>query len=191
MKRPTDLIAAFTVSIALHGIAAVCLGNMFSLMNGGIVPLFKEGESAVKLSLVSLRHEDIREPVKGPEQKLPAAVEIAERENRLSDESPSDNDADLLDKGVETSSPLDNIQIKHRARYPFGARLRGEEGLVMVRVEINTAGRAEKVDVTGSSGYPALDRAAVKAVKEAWFVRGDGSILGGEIVLSFRFKLTD
>jgi len=79
-----------------------------------------------------------------------------------------------------------------RRDYPLGARMRGEEGVVTVKVTVNARGRAEKVEVVESSSFPALDRAAVKSAKDARFVSADGSTTqGGEIVLSFRFKLVE
>ena len=79
-----------------------------------------------------------------------------------------------------------------RPRYPMGSRRRGEEGLVRLLVRVLPSGRAEKVDVATTSGYPALDQAAVDAVKKARFPMRDmptGS--GGEILLSFRFQLVE
>ena len=83
---------------------------------------------------------------------------------------------------------LDDI----RARYPLGARMRGEEGVVSVRVIVNAKGRADRVEVTESSRFPSLDRAAVEAVKRARFVTEGGiPAAGGEAALAFRFKLVD
>jgi protein TonB len=96
---------------------------------------------------------------------------------------------DGLPKGIQSSFVgLDEI----RPHYPLGARMRGEEGVVTVKVLVNVRGRAEKVEVVQSSNYPALDRAAIEAVKSARFVaEGTARVQGGEAVLSFRFKLVN
>jgi protein TonB len=45
----------------------------------------------------------------------------------------------------------------------------GEEGIVNFKVLVNIKGKAEKVDIIKSSGFPRLDDAAVNAVKRALF----------------------
>lgn len=96
---------------------------------------------------------------------------------------------DALPKGVRSPFVgLDEI----RPHYPLGARIRGEEGVVTVKVVVNAHGRAEKTEVTQSSRFPALDRAALDAVREARFVEeGGAQPQGGEAVLSFRFRLVN
>jgi periplasmic protein TonB len=53
--------------------------------------------------------------------------------------------------------------------YPPRARKVGEQGRVMVRVLIDIAGRPSQVSVEKSSGYSALDEAALSAVRAAQF----------------------
>ena len=74
--------------------------------------------------------------------------------------------------------------------YPLGARARGEEGVVTVKMVVNDRGRAEKAEVLRSSSFPSLDRAAIEAVNHARFItKGGAPAQGGEAVLSIRFKL--
>jgi len=54
--------------------------------------------------------------------------------------------------------------------YPRAARRRGEEGTVMLLVEVLSNGRVGRVDVEKSSGFELLDGAAVKAVRRWRFV---------------------
>lgn len=49
--------------------------------------------------------------------------------------------------------------------YPHSSRLRGEQGRVSLLVQVDMAGRVTEVSVLGSSGFPALDRAAEEAVR--------------------------
>jgi protein TonB len=54
-------------------------------------------------------------------------------------------------------------------KYPPESKRTGEEGLVILRVLINEAGRAAQVDVERSSGFARLDAAARTAVERALF----------------------
>jgi protein TonB len=49
--------------------------------------------------------------------------------------------------------------------YPESARREGREGSVLLRVLIDNQGRSKKVEINGSSGSEALDRAAAEAIK--------------------------
>lgn len=50
--------------------------------------------------------------------------------------------------------------------YPQAALERGQQGLVILRVEIDPSGRAKQVSVQQGSGYRLLDDAALKAVRK-------------------------
>ena len=80
-----------------------------------------------------------------------------------------------------------------RPYYPLGARLRGEEGVVMVRVRVNSLGRALRCEVARSSGYPLLDEAAVDAARRARYVstRPEALRAEAETTLTFKFQLTE
>ena len=54
--------------------------------------------------------------------------------------------------------------------YPPLARRMGNQGRVLLRVEVNPQGRAEHVLVRNSSGFPRLDDAAVDTVRQWHFV---------------------
>lgn len=78
-------------------------------------------------------------------------------------------------------------------RYPYLARRRGQEGRVLLRVRVSSAGNAAAVSIRRSSGYRLLDDAAVEAVREWRFVpasRG-GSPVAGAVDVPVSFKLTD
>lgn len=63
-----------------------------------------------------------------------------------------------------------------RPAYPALSRRLGEEGRVLLRVQVGTDGRAVSVAVVASSGHPRLDRAAREAVGRWRFLparRGD------------------
>lgn len=50
--------------------------------------------------------------------------------------------------------------------YPPAARRLGQEGIVLLRIAVNSAGRPTDVAVQRSSGYPLLDESALKTVRK-------------------------
>lgn len=54
--------------------------------------------------------------------------------------------------------------------YPLAARRRGDQGTVLVRVMVTADGLAARASLEKSSGHPALDEAALSAVKSWRFV---------------------
>lgn len=56
--------------------------------------------------------------------------------------------------------------------YPPVSKRLGEQGRVVLRVLINTEGRAEKAEIRESSGYERLDQAALKTVLQWRYVPG-------------------
>jgi protein TonB len=57
-----------------------------------------------------------------------------------------------------------------RPAYPRLARRNGEEGTVLLRVLVTREGRAARVELDKSSGFPLLDNAALEGVREWRFV---------------------
>lgn len=56
--------------------------------------------------------------------------------------------------------------------YPRMSRRMGEQGTVLVHVFINAEGRADKVEIGTSSGYPRLDEVALETVERWRYVPG-------------------
>jgi len=77
------------------------------------------------------------------------------------------------------------------AKYPLAARRNGDEGKVMLLVKVSAEGVPVKVDVFQSSGFPALDRAALDAVRAWRFVpaRQSGKAVEGEVRVPVVFQL--
>ena len=75
-----------------------------------------------------------------------------------------------------------------RPDYPRGARQRGEEGNVVVEVEIGADGRCADARVVESSGFMELDAAALKAAKAAKFAPAQSS--GRPVATVARLKLS-
>ncbi len=80
---------------------------------------------------------------------------------------------------------------KLQPQYPRACRRRGEEGLVALDIEVDVWGKAVKVSVALSSGFPQLDAAAVAAVRNAGFTPAvaGGKKVPGRIRLPFSFQL--
>lgn len=78
-------------------------------------------------------------------------------------------------------------------RYPESSRLAGEQGVVLVRVDVATSGNVNRVLLARSSGYPALDRAAVEAVKGWTFhpASAAGIAMTSEVNVPVRFELRE
>jgi TonB family protein len=78
-------------------------------------------------------------------------------------------------------------------RYPESSRLAGEQGVVLVRVDVATSGNVNRVLLGRSSGYPALDRAAVEAVKGWKFhpASAAGIAMTSEVTVPVRFELRE
>ncbi|HEY8966395.1 MAG TPA: energy transducer TonB [Candidatus Methylacidiphilales bacterium] len=75
--------------------------------------------------------------------------------------------------------------------YPESARRSRQEGLVRLLVIVNAEGRPESVEVAGSSGYDALDRAAVEAVRNWKFrpAQEAGIAVRSRVSVPVRFRL--
>ncbi len=67
--------------------------------------------------------------------------------------------------GEETVDREPAYSYNPKPAYPRSARRRGQEGTVLLRVEVLANGRVGEVVVDTSSGYESLDEAAVKAVR--------------------------
>ncbi len=122
------------------------------------------------------------EPAKMPEQNLPAEdTEVAPPPEPRTDgarTSVSAAEADTpgpvatVESGGGASGHIDahpSLARPIRPSYPIGARRRGEEGTVILDVNVDADGRAERVTLVSSSGFPELDRAAVRAAEQARF----------------------
>jgi protein TonB len=75
--------------------------------------------------------------------------------------------------------------------YPFYSRRHGEEGTVVVDVEVLAAGKPGRIEVVTSSGHEHLDQAAVDALKGAAYIpaRRAGVPITTTKRFAFTFKL--
>ena len=66
--------------------------------------------------------------------------------------------------------PVAGMETNRAPIYPEIARRRGEEGRVMLRVDVSADGMPLDVSVAGTSGHPSLDSAALSAVRQWRFI---------------------
>jgi len=78
--------------------------------------------------------------------------------------------------------------------YPAGARRRAQQGTVTVRVLVGADGSVERAEVADSSGFDALDDAALETVRSRWrFVpaRHGGLAVESWVLVPIRFALIE
>ncbi|RMF89760.1 MAG: TonB family protein [Nitrospinota bacterium] len=75
--------------------------------------------------------------------------------------------------------------------YPRKARRFGWEGTVLLIIEVRPDGRSGKITVKKSSGYPLLDRAAIRTVRKWRFTpaRRQGTPVSATVELPVVFRL--
>jgi len=101
--------------------------------------------------------------------------------------------------GATTTRAEPGVRARPRYRsnpepiYPASARLRRQEGLVLLRVDVAADGRASGVALEKSSGVSALDEAALEAVRGWEFepARVGARAVASRIEVPVRFKLAD
>jgi len=99
-------------------------------------------------------------------------------------------DGDLEEQGVDIPA---SVAAFSKPVYPRYSRVHGEEGTVVIAVEIFANGKPGKTEIVDSSGYQRLDKAAMKAIRKAKFV--PAKIAGAAVTstkrFAFKFDLDD
>lgn len=77
--------------------------------------------------------------------------------------------------------------------YPAESRRLGEEGLVVLEVQVRADGTVGEVRVTSDPGYPRLTEAAIDAARRTEFTPAtrDGRSVEGTVTIPFRFVLRE
>ncbi len=115
------------------------------------------------------------EPAVFPKQKSPG------EEHSATEASP---------RIIQKASPL--YQLNPPPQYPYLARRRGQEGVVVLDVSVDEYGRAAAVSLSVSSGFSLLDKAALKAVRKWRFQSGtiNGIARKMKVQVPVRFRLS-
>lgn len=124
-----------------------------------------------------------------PEMDIPCDLE----ETRASKPSPEPESAPspaAAPRQAKVDAPPRPLKAI-RPDYPRGARLRGEQGSVVLELSVDEHGAVSGLSVSDSSGYPELDAAAERAVRLARFkpARADGRAVASTARLTLTFKL--
>jgi protein TonB len=100
---------------------------------------------------------------------------------------------DAVDKVAARSEPVFNAAYLQNPApaYPPAARKKGAEGKVLLEVAVTTAGKANSVSVSQSSGSSLLDEAALAAVRNWKFIpaKQGGEIVEAKVIVPVEFKL--
>jgi len=106
------------------------------------------------------------------------------------DDATPQPDADGFSKGIQG---LPRMSAGVRPVYPLGARHRGEQGNVTVRVQVGADGRVKGAAIARSSDHLELDQAALKAIRRTRFIPGrkNGVPVKSESLITFRFQLVN
>jgi periplasmic protein TonB len=77
--------------------------------------------------------------------------------------------------------------------YPAEAVANGQQGAVTLTIHVSPAGLPSVIDVTESSGFPLLDRAAREAVETWHFLPAErnGAPVAGDLPLRVHFSLDE
>jgi protein TonB len=131
--------------------------------------------------------EEKRQPVAAHSDPLPIAPQPREA-------SPEPR-APISPANGEDSGPLVEAQPKYRSNpkpsYPASARRRGQTGVSLLRVSVDADGHPTAVSLERSSGYDALDRAALESVRNWDFqpATKGGKAVASTVFVPVRFSL--
>jgi protein TonB len=143
-------------------------------VNKPVVPVIKPASLPVAQS--------VEQP---PMPATPASTPAAEAQAKPTNTKAADTQA--FQSPNFNAAYLDNPAPK----YPSVSRRLGEQGLVLLRVQVTADGAAESVELQTGSGSNRLDQAALEAVKKWRFVpakRGEQSV-SASVVVPVRFSL--
>jgi protein TonB len=143
-------------------------------VNKPVVPVIKPASLPVAQS--------VEQP---PMPTTPASTPAAETQAKPTNSKAADTQA--YQSPSFNAAYLDNPAPK----YPSVSRRLGEQGLVLLRVQVTADGAAESVELQTGSGSNRLDQAALEAVKKWRFVpakRGEQSV-SASVVVPVRFSL--
>jgi protein TonB len=134
-------------------------------------------------------------PAPMPVTRTPAPTAISTPSAPAEEPSLPDAPAAALPPGPpqpkRITSSIEYIEAP-RPAYPAASKRMGEEGVVRFRVLVNTAGKAEKVDIIHSSGSSRLDeevrRAVMRAVFKPHIENGEAITVSADGVITFKLN---
>jgi protein TonB len=202
-ERRRDRAIGGTVSLACHlGILLVGGRMLAQPAEYGI----EAGSGGLELHLVaalspaaetSVAHMTPRQPEPEPDEfSQPDAAAPQRTPDVVGDGSspiPGPDATTLHSEGGGYTEARPNYLRNPVPPYPVEARREGQEGLVLLVVAVDRAGRPEKISLGKSSGFPLLDDSALTAVRRWKFkpARMGGLPQASIVEIPIRFQLTD
>jgi len=113
------------------------------------------------------------DPTDGSTMKMAKVNLVLKRKHKLATTSPLESKLHEATKGVNFLGKSDNasffLGVRYariaKPKYPSHARKMGWEGTTLLRVLVNQKGKTKFIEISRSSGFASLDKAAIKAVK--------------------------
>lgn len=95
--------------------------------------------------------------------------------------------------GAGGTSAVPRYRSNPRPPYPYQARTRGHEGLVVLAAEVREDGRVNSIRLKRSSGYSSLDQSALATVRSWLFepAKRLGMAVASVVEIPVRFSLQD
>ena len=183
MRLP-DIAVAIAVSGAVHAGAYMATSGATGDETAGME--LRKGTRPVALTIVAPSPAPAPVPKKtppatnkaqtAPKRQKPAGEKPVMRKEigRLAKISPVGSVQDYADKENGElakkgfTSPASVIG-RCVPEYPLISRKHGEKGTLVIAVEVGSSGKTGDITIVDSTGYPRLDRAGLKAVKNAEF----------------------
>jgi protein TonB len=122
---------------------------------------------------------------------VPTKVEIAVTPDVVVEQQPGPSILTTEVGGTPAIAPARSFAITHQVspQYPAASRRAGESGTVLLNIVIGPNGVPTEINVERSSGYAALDQAALAAVRLWRFtVSSDASYARVHLPVSFRLE---
>ncbi len=97
------------------------------------------------------------------------------------------------DNGKSTGNNAPRLMANPKPNYPPLARQRGQEGLVLLVVQVDKHGKPDAIEIQTSSGYPLLDQAALQGLEKWKFKPAQvaGVAVAASVQVPVEFKLND
>jgi protein TonB len=152
---------------------------------------FDEWETALAPSTTQPDIAQKEQPVEPHKEANNISEETANRAKSENNEAATSSTSHSRIGAIAQNGTASPIEMSIAPHYPVGSRIRGEEGIVKVQVLVAENGTPLKTSVLTSSGFSALDQAALKAVSKAKFkpAIAAGKPMQSEAQLTFRFCL--
>jgi periplasmic protein TonB len=113
----------------------------------------------------------VRQPLPAPRPVAPERLPVAEAAPLASAPPAAGAEpapgAAIAERSADSPAQALRLRSRRTPLYPQAARLRGAEGVTLLRVRVEGSGRVGEVRIEHSAGDGALDRAASQAIR-AW-----------------------